>query len=125
LAPSADPRERLKQLLILKDAYKRLTPSEPFFPHVARFSRRSWQPEQSSKPFPHKGSNRQHARAAQEKEALLRQEEANLHDANLITVSIESRIEKLRAQKLAKSQQTSFASSQQHDSCKAEEKARL
>ena len=96
-------------MIILKDAYKRLTPSEPFLP-----SRGSILPAiLAARTIQQTISGTKEAIAStqeqlKEKEALLRQEEANLHDANLIAASIESRIEKLRAQKLAKSQQTSL-----------------
>ncbi|OCL07919.1 hypothetical protein AOQ84DRAFT_294188 [Glonium stellatum] len=106
-APSADPRERLRQLLILKDAYKRLIPSGPLLP-----SRGSVLPAiLATRTVQQTISGTREAIAStqeqlEEKEALLRQEEANSHDASLITASIESRIERLRAQKLAKSQQT-------------------
>ncbi|OCK73414.1 hypothetical protein K432DRAFT_312856 [Lepidopterella palustris CBS 459.81] len=106
-APSADPRERLKQIIVLKEAYKRLTPSEPFLPSrgsllPALIAARTIQQTISGTKEAITSTQDQ----LKQTETLLRQEGSNLHDANLISSSIENRIETLQAQQVAKSQKT-------------------
>ncbi|KAF2813756.1 uncharacterized protein BDZ99DRAFT_379836 [Mytilinidion resinicola] len=105
--PSDDPRERLAQLQILRDAYESLKPSVPFLP-----SRNSLLPSLlAARTIQQTVSGTQEAITATKEqlkhsEQLLRQEESNLHDANLIATAMANRIERLRSQKEAKSQKT-------------------
>jgi hypothetical protein len=107
-SPSNDPRQRLAQFQVLKDAYKNLRPTVPFLP-----SRDSLLPSLlAARTVQQTVSGTKEAIIATEAELkqsqqLVRQEEANLHDANLIATAMADRIERLRAQKEAKSQKTS------------------
>lgn len=104
---SDDPRERIRQLLALKDACEEMMPTVPFLPSpgsilpallAARTLARNVQ-----------GSKEAIALAEQNNasaEATLRLEEANLHDANLLTEAMEARIARLQAQHEDRSQKT-------------------
>ncbi|KAF2197417.1 hypothetical protein GQ43DRAFT_444281 [Delitschia confertaspora ATCC 74209] len=105
--PSDEAREKLKQLLILKDVYKRLTPTEPFLPNKpsilpALLAACSLQQTIVGTKEAIASTQSQ----LQQKTALLRREEANLHDADLITMALESRIEKLQTQHTARTEQS-------------------
>ncbi|KAJ8112381.1 hypothetical protein OPT61_g5231 [Boeremia exigua] len=104
---SSDPREKLRQLLAVKDAYKRLMPIAPFLPGedsilpallIARTMHNNIQ------------GTKNVIACTQEKIAksneLLSREEANLNDASLLTQAMENRIERLRAQQEDRSQKT-------------------
>jgi len=94
-------------LLVLKDTYRRLLPVEPFLPSKpsvlpALLAARNLQ-ETIVGTKEAIASTQEQLRKT---EQLLRREEANLHDANLITASMEARIERLRAQQTARTQLT-------------------
>jgi hypothetical protein len=104
---SSDPREKLRQLLAVRDAYKRLTPIASFLPEQgsvlpALLAARTLQ------------QNTQGTKAAitstQSKtiktNAILRREEANLNDAHSLAQAMESRTERLRVQQEDRSQKT-------------------
>ncbi|KAL1595579.1 hypothetical protein SLS59_008217 [Nothophoma quercina] len=104
---SSDPHEKLRQLLAVKDAYKHLTPIAPFLPGQgsilpALLAARTLQ--QNVK------GTKEAISSTQSKifktDAILRREEANLNDANLLTQTMEERIERLRAQQEDRSQKT-------------------
>lgn len=105
---SSDPRVRLRQLLAVKDAYKRLTPAAPFLPEkdsgittllAARTLQQNIQ------------GTKEAISSTQEKiskiDEILGREETNLNDATLLTQAMEGRIERLRMQQEGRSQKTS------------------
>jgi hypothetical protein len=96
---SSDPREKLRQLLAVKDAYKRLTPTAPFLPEQgsvlpALLAVRLLQ--QNVKGTKEAISSTQSE--ITKTNEILRQEEANLNDATLLAQAMEDRIERLRTQ---------------------------
>ncbi|GME35209.1 hypothetical protein GTA08_BOTSDO06628 [Neofusicoccum parvum] len=98
-APSADPRERLRQLRTLKGAYERLTPAEPYLPSPPSvlptlLATQTTQQGISEAKDAIKSTRANLATAQKE----LEQEDRNLQDANAITQSMETRIELLRCQ---------------------------
>jgi hypothetical protein len=104
---SSDPREKLKQLLAVKNAYTRLKPATPFLPPKssilpALLAARTLQSNIHGTKEAITSTQGQITKA----EGLLRREDANLHDANLITKAMEDRIERLRAQHEDRSQKT-------------------
>lgn len=119
--PSADPRERIRQLRLLKTTYDRLSSAPPNLP-----PRESALPiVLATKTIQETISGTKAAISATEEElakseALLRQEEANLNDANALTASLESRIERLRTQQMEKSQKSSAQAAK--ESMKAKQK---
>lgn len=104
---SSDPRERLKQLRTIKSAYTRLKPTAPFLPSKgsvlpALLAARTLQRNIEGTKEAIASTDDQVTRT----EARLRREEGNLHDANLITKTMEARIERLRTQNEERSQKT-------------------
>jgi hypothetical protein len=104
---SSDPREKLKQLRAVKDAYTRLKPSAPFLPSKgsvlpALLAARTLQQNIQGTKEAIASTQEQASKA----EVTLRREESNLHDANLLTKAMEDRIERLRAQHEERSQKT-------------------
>ncbi|KAF2174867.1 hypothetical protein K469DRAFT_647856 [Zopfia rhizophila CBS 207.26] len=104
---STDPREKLHQLLVVKDAYQRLTPTAPFLPTKpsvlpALLAARTIQQTIEGTKEAISSTREQ----LKQTESTLRQEKLNLHDANLITRAVGNRIERLRAQQTARSQTT-------------------
>ena len=104
---SEDPRQRLQQLVAVKDAYKRLTPTATYLPPQASLlpallaARTLQQNVQGTKEaFASTQSQ------LESKETALRREEANLRDANRLTQAMQDRIERLRAQHQDRSQKT-------------------
>jgi hypothetical protein len=104
---SSDPRVRLRQLLAVKDAYKRLTPAPPYLPEkdsgiTTLLATRTLQQNIQG--------NKEAISSIQEKisktDEILRREEANLNDATLLTQAMESRIDRLRMQQEERSQKT-------------------
>lgn len=104
---SSDPREKLRQLLAVRDAYKRLTPVAPFLPKKGSVlpallaARNLHQNVQGTKDAI-TGTQSRITRI----DAVLRREEANLNDANLLAQAMENRIERLRGQQEDRSQKT-------------------
>jgi hypothetical protein len=104
---SEDPRQKLQQLIAVKDAYQRLRPTATFLPSQgsvlpALLAARTFQQNvQGTKEAIVSTVDRN-----LKTEATLRHEEANLHDANLLTQAMENRIERLRAQHEDRSQKT-------------------
>ncbi|KAF1843790.1 uncharacterized protein K460DRAFT_368650 [Cucurbitaria berberidis CBS 394.84] len=96
---SDDPRQKLQQLIVVKDAYQRLKPTATLLPAPksvlpALLAARTIQRNVQGTKEAITSTQRQITRI----EATLRREEANLHDANLLTQAMESRIERLRVQ---------------------------
>jgi hypothetical protein len=104
---SEDPRQKLQQLIAVKDAYQRLRPTATFLPSQGSVlpallaARTLQQNVQGTKEAIVSTVDRN-----MKTEATLRREEANLHDANLLTQAMEHRIERLRAQHEDRSQKT-------------------
>lgn len=104
---SSDPREKLRQLLAVRDAYKRLTPVAPFLPKKGSVlpallaARNLHQNVQGTKDAI-TGTQSRITRI----DAVLRRDEANLNDANLLAQAMENRIERLRGQQEDRSQKT-------------------
>lgn len=96
---SNDPRERLKQLRAVKAAYTNLTPTAPYLP-----SRDSMLPALiAARTLQQNVQGTKQAIASTEAqitsaEALLKHEEANLHDAKLIQKALGDRKAKLESQ---------------------------
>jgi hypothetical protein len=104
---SSDPRQRLQQLRVVKDAYKRLTSTAPFLPAQGSILPALL----AARALKHNVKETQEAIAATQlqvaqADATLRREEANLQDANLLALTIESRIGNLRAQHEDRSQKS-------------------
>lgn len=104
---SSDPREKLRQLLTVKDAYKRLTPIAPFLPQKgsvlpALLAARTFQQNSQGTKDAISGTQSKITKT----NTILRREEANLNDANLLTRAMEDRIERLHAQQEDRSQKT-------------------
>ncbi|KAF2629937.1 hypothetical protein BU25DRAFT_438352 [Macroventuria anomochaeta] len=104
---SADPRQKLRQLLAVKDAYKRLTPIAPFLPEEgsvlpALLAARTLNQNVQGTKVAISSTQSKIANT----DAILRREEANLNDANLLTQAMENRIERLRVQQEDRSQKT-------------------
>ncbi|KAJ4344306.1 hypothetical protein N0V95_006183 [Ascochyta clinopodiicola] len=104
---SSDSHEKLRQLLAVKDAYARLTPVPGFLPGresilptllAARTLQRNVQGTQETIISTQSKINKA--------DTILRREETNLNDANLLTQAMENRIERLRAQQEDRSQKT-------------------
>ena len=121
---SSDPRERLRQLIAVKDAYQRLTPTTPFLPE-----KDSGIPVLlAARTLQHNIQGSKNAIASvQEKikktDAILREEEANLKDALLLGQTMESRTEKLRMQQDDRSQKTSAQLAQELIAAKRAQKS--
>ncbi|PSN62832.1 hypothetical protein BS50DRAFT_532444 [Corynespora cassiicola Philippines] len=104
---SADPRERLQQLIAVKDAYLKLTPTPLLLPAKgsvlpALLAARTLQQNVQGTKEAISSTQEQ----IDDKEALLRREEASLHNAHLLTQAMESRIEALQSQHEDRSQKT-------------------
>ncbi|PVH96661.1 hypothetical protein DM02DRAFT_720222 [Periconia macrospinosa] len=102
-----NPREKLKQLLVVKDAYTRLIPTVPELPTKdsavpALLATRNLQQRIQGSKEAIMETNEQIAK----KESMMRQEQANLQDANLLTRALEDGIARLRAQHEDRSQKT-------------------
>lgn len=104
---SSDRHEKLRQLLAVKDAYRRLTPSAAYLPEKgsvlpALLAARTLQQNVQG--------TKETISSTQSKiitaEATSRREEAYLSDANLLTQAMNNRIESLRTQKEDHSQKT-------------------
>lgn len=104
---SEDPREKLRQLLAVKNAYTRLTSTAPFLPSQgsvlpALLAARTLKENIQGTKDAVSSTQEQVAKT----EAALRNEETNLHDAHLIAQAMEKRIQRLRAQHEDRSQKT-------------------
>jgi hypothetical protein len=104
---SEDPRQKLQQLLAVKDTYTRLKPKATYLPAQgsvlpALLATRTLQ--QNIQGTKEAITSTQTQLAA--KEATLRREEVSLHDANLLTQAMEARIQRLRAQHQDRSHKT-------------------
>jgi hypothetical protein len=104
---SDDPRQKLQQLLAVKNAYQNLKPTATFLPppgsvFPALLAARSIQQNVQGTKEAITSTQDQITKA----EATLRREEANLHDANLLTQAMEDRIQRLRAQHEDRSQKS-------------------
>ncbi|KAF2470408.1 uncharacterized protein BDR25DRAFT_334451 [Lindgomyces ingoldianus] len=104
---SQDPRERLKQLRAVKNAYTDLTPITPFLPKKdsvlpALLAARTLQQNVQGTKEAIASTQDQITKT----ESALRREEANLHDANLINKAMQDRIERLQAQQADRTQKT-------------------
>lgn len=104
---SEDPRQKLQQLLAVKDAYRRLKPVTTFLPSQqsdfpALLAARSLQQNVQGTKDAIASTQDRVTRA----ETTLHREEANLHDADLLMQAMENRIERLRAQREDRSQKT-------------------
>lgn len=104
---SEDPRQKLQQLSAVKDAYTRFKPTATFLPSQdsvlpALLAARSIQQNVQGTKEAIASTQKQ----VTEAEATLRREEANLHDANLLTQAMENRIGRLRVQHEDRSQKT-------------------
>ncbi|KAF2743676.1 hypothetical protein M011DRAFT_450878 [Sporormia fimetaria CBS 119925] len=96
---SSDPRTKLQQLHRLKHAYTRLTPTAPFLPSKgsalpALLALRTVQQNVHGT----KEAIRSTEYQIRSTEARLRKEEANLRDVNLLTQTMEKRIQQLQTQ---------------------------
>ncbi|KAJ4341661.1 hypothetical protein N0V87_001676 [Didymella glomerata] len=104
---SSDPREKLRQLLAVKDAYKRLLPTASFLPAQGSVlpsllaARTLQQNVQGTKAAIASTQSK-----ITKTNAILRREEANLNDAQLLAHAMENRIERLRVQQEDRSQKT-------------------
>ncbi|KAF2011745.1 hypothetical protein BU24DRAFT_454237 [Aaosphaeria arxii CBS 175.79] len=102
-----DPRERLKQLLAVKQAYTQFQPVAPFLP-----SRDSELPSLlAARAIQQTVKETKDAIASTEArlsrtESTLQKENANLRDAHLLAQALEGRLERLRAQSQDRSQKT-------------------
>ncbi|KAG9192659.1 hypothetical protein G6011_11393 [Alternaria panax] len=96
---SEDPRQKLRQLIAVKDAYRRLTPTVTFLPSQGSVlpallaARTLQQNVQGTKQAIASTQIQLDA-----KEVALRREEANLHEAHVLTQSLEDRIGRLQSQ---------------------------
>ncbi|KAF2685532.1 hypothetical protein K458DRAFT_430297 [Lentithecium fluviatile CBS 122367] len=104
---SDEPREKLKQILAVKEAYDQLTPTTTYLPPKgsilpALLAARTLQQNIQASKEAIASTQEQIAK----QEHALRREEENLHDARLITKAMESRIARLRAQHEDRSQKT-------------------
>lgn len=104
---SQDPLQKLQQLLAVKDAYQRLRPTATCLPTCssllpALLALRSLQQNVQGIKEAISATQVQLSKA----EIALRGEEANLHDANLLTQTMETRIERLQAHYENRSQKT-------------------
>ena len=104
---SPDPRQRLQQLRTVRDAYRNLTSTAPFLPAQgsilpALLAARALQHNVEETKESIATTQLQVAQA----DATLRREEANLQDASLLQLTMQSRIGKLRAQHQDRSQKT-------------------
>ncbi|KAF2444234.1 hypothetical protein P171DRAFT_361035 [Karstenula rhodostoma CBS 690.94] len=96
---SEDPREKLKQLRAVKEAYTSLTPTVPLLPSIdsvlpALIAARTLQQNVQGSKQAITTTEAQITSA----EALLRHEEAHLHDADLIQKALRDRTARLEAQ---------------------------
>jgi hypothetical protein len=104
---SNDPRQKLQQLIAVKNAYKNLNPTATFLPpqgsvFPALLAARSIQQNVQGTKEAIVSTQDQITKS----EATLRREEANLHDANLLTQAMENRIQRLRDQHEDRSQKS-------------------
>lgn len=104
---SEHPRQKLQQLVAVRDAYRRLKPTATFLPAQdsllpALLAARSLQ--QNVHGTKQAIASTQSQLDAQE--TILRREEANLQDANRLTEAMQDRIQRLRSQHRDRSQKT-------------------
>ncbi|OJD34651.1 uncharacterized protein BKCO1_2100014 [Diplodia corticola] len=100
LVPSADPRERLRQLRTLQNAYERLTPAEPYLPGPTSVLPTLLATDSTQRCISETRDALAISRAklgAARRE--LDREERGLQDANAITLSLEARIDVLDSQR--------------------------
>lgn len=107
LYASEDPRQKLQQLFTVKDAYQRLKPTATFLPTrssalPALLAARSLQQNVQGTKEAIAATQAQLTKA----DSTLRGEEANLHDAKLLTQTMENRIERLQTQHEDRSQKS-------------------
>ncbi|KAI4711458.1 hypothetical protein J4E89_004023 [Alternaria sp. Ai002NY15] len=104
---SEDPRQKLQQLAAVKDAYKQLKPTATYLPAQGSVlpallaARTLQQNVQGTK----EAIASTHSQLST-KEATFRREEANLHDAHLLSQAMQDRIRRLRSQHEDRSQKT-------------------
>ncbi|KAH7401528.1 hypothetical protein BKA66DRAFT_405680 [Pyrenochaeta sp. MPI-SDFR-AT-0127] len=96
---SDEPRQKLRQLLAVKDAYTRLKPTATFLPSQssmlpALLAIRNFQQNIKGTKEAIASTETQLAKTT----TILRHEKLNLHDADLLTKAMEKRIEQLHAQ---------------------------
>jgi hypothetical protein len=104
---SEEPREKLRQILAVKEAYARLTTTTPYLPSngsvlPSLLAARTLQQNIAGSKDAIASTQAEIAK----QEAALRREEASLHDAKLITDAMQGRIARLRAQHEDRSQKT-------------------
>jgi hypothetical protein len=104
---SDDPRQKLQQLIAVKNAYRSLKPTATFLPppssvFPALLAARSIQQNVQGMKEAIASTQDQITKT----EACLRREEANLHNANLLTQAMENRIQRLRTQHEDRSQKS-------------------
>jgi len=122
---SGDPRKRLEQLITVRDAYQRLAPTVPFLPTQdsilpSLVAARSLQQNVQATKQAICGAQGRITKA----ETTLRQEEANLHDANLLAEAIKTRIQRLESQREDRSQRTAAQLARELIAAKRAEKER-
>ncbi|OAK99841.1 hypothetical protein IQ06DRAFT_250247 [Phaeosphaeriaceae sp. SRC1lsM3a] len=126
---SNDPRQKLQQLLAVKEAYNNLKPTPTYLPSPrsvfpALLAARSLQQSVHGTKEAITSTQSQLTQA----KSSLRRESAQLHDAQLLTAAMESRIQRLRTQHEDRSQKTPAqlardliaAKRAQKDACDAE-----
>lgn len=121
---SENPRQKLRQLRALKVAYTQLKPTATFLPAQgsllpALLATRSIQQNVQGTKAAIASTQAQLSKA----ETSLRREEANLHDANLLTQAMENRIGRLHAQHEDRSQKTPAQLARDLIAAKREQKA--
>lgn len=104
---SEEPREKLQQMLAVKEAYTRLTPTAPYLPSKGSvlpslLAARTLQQSIAG----NKDAIASTQAQTTKQEAAVRREEGSLHDAKLITEAMKGRIVRLRAQHEDRSQKT-------------------
>ena len=104
---SEEPREKLKQMLAVKEAYLRLTPTTPYLPSKGSvlpslLAARTLQENIAGS----KDAITITQEQVTKQEAALRREEGSLHDAKLITEAMKDRIARLHAQHEDRSHKT-------------------
>ncbi|KAF2007745.1 hypothetical protein P154DRAFT_516562 [Amniculicola lignicola CBS 123094] len=104
---SSDPRQKLKQLRIVKEAYARLLPTTPYLP-----SKGSMLPALlAARTIAESINGTKEAITTTQSEldrttTLLRTEQRNLHDAHLITAAMQARITRLQTDQVDRSQKS-------------------
>jgi hypothetical protein len=104
---SENPREKLKQVMTVKEAYTRLTPTAPYLPSKgsalpALLAARTLQQNIVGSKEAISSTQEQITKHT----AALQREEGSLHDAKLLAEAMQSRITRLRAQHKDRSQKT-------------------